>query len=190
MKLRFTLAGILTAALVAAQTGTPVNISQGPAATAFQAIYGYSGTNQIYACYSPSSLGAGPRAEVLTSISAATNANPVVFTSTAHGFNANTRPSITISGGTGNWAAVNGTFIATVTSANAFSIPVDSTTFGAVTGTLVYTTTAPRTNKFEWAVVLYSYDGSNNLINRTWLNGSSGLQARCSDATSATLAAQ
>jgi hypothetical protein len=190
MKLRLTLAGILTAALAAGQQGTPVNISQGPVSFPFQAIYGYSGTNQIWACYSPSSLSTGIRAETRVSISAATNANPVVFTSTAHGFNSNTRPSITITGGTGNWAAVNGTWVATVTSANAFSIPVDSTTFGAVTGTLTYNTTAPRTNQYEWAVVLYSYDGSNNLINRTWLNGSSGLQARCSDATSTTLAAQ
>lgn len=69
-------------------------------------------------------------------ISAATNANPVVFTANAHGLS--TGDGITISGGTGNWAAVNGSWTITVTGANTFSIPVDSTTFGAITGTLVY----------------------------------------------------
>lgn len=69
-------------------------------------------------------------------ISAATNANPVVFTSNSHGLS--TGDGITISGGTGNWTAVNGSWTITVTGANTFSIPVDSTAFGAVTGTLVY----------------------------------------------------
>lgn len=185
--------GLGMAALACAQDGTPVNISQGPPRTPYQAIYGYtlSGSiyNLVYACYSPSNLAEGFRHETQIAISAATNANPVVFTSTGHGFNLNSRPSITIQGGTGNWAAVNGTFTATIIDANTFSIPVNSTAFGAVTGTLTFNTTAPRLNQLEWAVVLYAYDANNNLISRTWLDGStgvgpSGFSARCSDATS------
>lgn len=170
--------------------GPEITISQGPAPNPFQLVYGYTGTNLVYVCYAKSVL----PTSFSVAISAGTNANPVVFTSTGHGFNSNSRPKVTVSGGTGNWTAVNGTFTATITSANAFSIPVDSTAFGAVTGTLVYTTTAPRTNQSVWAVKEFSYDGSNNIIWAGWLNGSSAVPSsggsKCSDATSTTLNVQ
>jgi hypothetical protein len=44
---------------------------------------------------------------------------------------------VSIVGGTGAWAAVNGAFIVTVISATTFSIPVNSTAFGALAGTVV-----------------------------------------------------
>jgi hypothetical protein len=69
-------------------------------------------------------------------ISAASNANPVSLTSTAHDLATGDR--ITISGGTGNWAAINGRFTVTRTGTNTFTIPVDSTTFRARTGTVVF----------------------------------------------------
>jgi hypothetical protein len=67
-------------------------------------------------------------------ISAATNANPVVFTVSAA---PPTGQPVAIASFTGGWAAANGTFIATNISATTFSIPVDSTAFGAISGSPV-----------------------------------------------------
>lgn len=68
-------------------------------------------------------------------ISAATNANPAVLTAT--GNTIPTGASILLAGGTGNWTAANGKFIATVVSpGSTFSIPVNSTAFGALAGSL------------------------------------------------------
>lgn len=80
------------------------------------------------------------------SIFSATNANPVVlttFSSIPHFFT--TGQQITITGGTGAWAAINGTWPVIVISATTFSIPVNSTAFGALAGTIVATssTTSP-----------------------------------------------
>lgn len=69
-------------------------------------------------------------------ISAATNAAAAELTSTAHGLS--TGDGITISGATGNWTPINGSWTITVTGVNTFTIPVNSTTFGALTGTPVY----------------------------------------------------
>jgi hypothetical protein len=70
------------------------------------------------------------------SVSAATNANPVVFTTgAAHGLTSGQR--VLISGATGSWVPVNGTFTITKTGASTFTIPVDSTGFGALAGTVV-----------------------------------------------------
>jgi hypothetical protein len=170
---------LLFAGALLAQTGAEVSISQLPAPQPGQIVYGYSGANLVYACYSKSAWQqSGP-----ISISAATNANPVVFTSTGHGFNVNSLPAVVVSGGTGNWTAVNGSFTATIIDANTFSIPVNSTSLGTLTGTLTFTTTAPRTNQKQWAVQMYYYS-SNNLVFAAWLNGSSIIgTSRCSDAT-------
>lgn len=66
-------------------------------------------------------------------ISAATNANPVEFTTAAsHGYA--TGKILTLSGATGSWTPVNSTFTITVTAVNKFTIPVNSTGFGALAG--------------------------------------------------------
>lgn len=44
----------------------------------------------------------------------------------------------TISGGTGAWAALNGRYTVTVTSSTTFTVPVDSSGFGGVTGSLAF----------------------------------------------------
>lgn len=164
-----------------------VDLSQFPTGPSVEAVYAYDGSNNLLsACYALTIDTTSRRSSIITSISAATNANPVVFTSTGHGFNLNIRPKVTISGGTGNWTAVNGTFTATIVDANSFSIPIDSTTFGAVTGTLTYTTTAPRSNVAEWEVILYSYT-STNLILKSFLGGTASFSNKCSDAASTTL---
>jgi hypothetical protein len=72
-------------------------------------------------------------------ITAATNANPAVLTSANHGFAVGDKIRLNISGATGNWAPINGATVAiTVINANTFSVPVDSTTFGALTGSPHY----------------------------------------------------
>jgi hypothetical protein len=67
---------------------------------------------------------------------------------------------------------------------------VNSTSFSTVTGTLVYTTFAPRTNQPVWSVLLYSYDGSGDLIFSAWLGGNATFNNLCSNAGSTTLNVQ
>lgn len=80
-----------------------------------------------------------------TAITAATNANPVHLTITGHGWPLNigatataTKVGLIIAGATGNWTAINGNILATVVDANTVSIPVDSTSFGSLTGSPVF----------------------------------------------------
>lgn len=70
------------------------------------------------------------------SISAVSNASTVSATSTAHGLL--TGNTITISGGTGNWTALNGTWTITKTGDNTFTVPLNSTDLGAKAGTIVF----------------------------------------------------
>ncbi|HXI85266.1 MAG TPA: hypothetical protein VNL17_14390 [Verrucomicrobiae bacterium] len=152
-----------------------------------QTINAFSGANLTSSCYARSvDPNSGIRKNTSVAVSAATNASPVVLTSTGHGFALGSRPNVTIAGGTGNWTAINGTFTATVVDANTFSIPVDSTAFGALAGTITFTTTAPRSTQAEWAVKLFAYDGSGNNIGAFWMNGISSMTQKCSDAAVAT----
>ena len=187
MRLRI-LALLVLGVCLFAQDGQIVNTSIGAPPLGYTKVLGYSGSNLAYTCVSVSNMAVtgATRPRSSASISAATNANPVVFTSTGHGFPISSRPNVTIVGGTGNWTAINGSFVATVIDANTFSIPVNSTAFGALTGTITFTTNAPRLTIAEWAVQKFAYDGSNNLIWSGWMLGSSKYQAKCSDATSTT----
>lgn len=72
----------------------------------------------------------------LPAITVASNANPVSLTSAAHGLA--TGQVVTITGATGAWAAINGTFTVTVTGVNTFTIPVDSTAFGVLAGAPIF----------------------------------------------------
>lgn len=177
---------LLAAVAAFAQSDLPVTLTQGPPPEGYQAVYGYTGTNQIWACYAPSIQTTGKRADIPYAISATSNANPAALTVTAHGFDANSRPMVTVSGATGDYVSLNGTFTATVVDTNTLSVPINSTAFVAGHGPTSLTSTAPSKNQASWAVVRYFYDGSNNLILRVWLAGSVGLQAKCSDATSTT----
>lgn len=79
-------------------------------------------------------LGYDPTADGI-SVSAASNASPVVLTlAAAHGLTVGQTNSVVIEGGAGNWQAINGGFIATVLSSTTLSIPVNSTSFGSLTG--------------------------------------------------------
>ena len=93
-------------------------------------------------------------------ITAATNASPAVLTSTANdldnmtGFKSFAGAQIRCSGGTGAWAAINGTFYAHKIDNNTFSIfsdpqgaaPFDSSSFGALAGSVVCSMNPPIYN--------------------------------------------
>lgn len=156
-----------------AQSDSPiVTTSLGLPNLGYQQILVYSGGLLGYVCYAASTQNTQTVA-----VSAASNANPVSFTATAHGFDyqsgATALPSVRITGGTGNWTAINGIWVATPTSANAFTIPVNSTAFGALTGTLVVTTRAPLTTSSAWAIQHLVYDGSSNLVSTGWASDTS-----------------
>lgn len=160
-----------------------------PPNTGIQTLMAYSGANLSYLCVSKSID--VRRSARLVSINSATNANPVVFTvsgGTGFDINGGVRPKVVISGGTGSWTAVNGTWTATPISSTTFSIAVDSTSLGGVAGTLVFSTTSPRTTVAEWSVKRFAYDGSNNLVSVAWDNGSpSAFQSTCASSTTSNI---
>lgn len=161
-----------------------VILSQAPASPAYSTINYYSGSNLIYVCKAPAYINPNIAAQVIT-VTGASNANPVSFTATAHGLGDYATygatfvptPAVIISGGTGNWTAINGVWIGTPTSANAFTIPVDSTAFGALAGTLVVTTTAPRWTKPVWSISKYMYDASSNFTGQLFPGNPGGVSA-------------
>lgn len=113
-------------------------------------------------------------------VSAASNANPVSLTATSHNLGdftnlgATVNPIIKVTGYTGNWAPLNGVWAATITSASAFTLPVDSTTFGAVTGTPAFTTYNPRLNNPVWSIEHFLYDTNNLFITSVWAGNPPG----------------
>jgi hypothetical protein len=162
-----------------ASEGTPVNQTAGAPPKPIEAIYDYSGgSNLVYVGIALSDQIASSQ----VTVSGASNGSPVAFTATAHGFDyqsaLTTTPSICISGATGGWTGINGCWVATPTSANAFTIAVDSTTFGAFTGqTITVTTRAPRTTAPVWAIKKYVYDGSSRAIWAGWASNPGGAGA-------------
>jgi hypothetical protein len=164
----------LSAALFA-QEGTRVVNTDGPPFDRYTKIYSTVG-NTLYVCWAKAT--APVTSVAFTSISAA---NPAVFASSGHGFDLNTNPTVTISGGTGSWAAINGTRSVTVIDANSFSIAVDTTGFGAVTGTVVVTTGAPRLQNKIWQVRKIVSDVSGNPVADMWAVG--GYDNACSNRT-------
>lgn len=186
---------LLLLVAVCAYGQQPVNQVGGPPPSAWQSVYGYTGTNLIYSCQALSVVTSGNRATTSVAISAVTKAAAGVVTSVAHGFAISGRPKVTISGATGTgWVSgantINGTFTATVIDADTFSIPVNTSGNGTLAGTVIFTTTAPRSAMPEWAVQKFTYDGSSNLIWSGWLNGTSAPTSKCSDAAGTTVQQQ
>lgn len=96
-----------------------------------------------------------------TPIASATNATPVVFTRVAHGLIST--QLVFLSGFTANWTPCNGAFPVTVLSANTFSITVDSTGFGAMTGTPVFQlTNVARPVRVDGAYQISTVGGGTN----------------------------
>jgi hypothetical protein len=114
----------------------------------------------LTAAYNPYAMGAaaaGYTGAVLLgssiAITAATNANPAVLTSnTPHGLT--TGQIAYLSGFSGAWASVFGTFAVIVVSPTTFSIPVNSTSFGALTGTSVFALLAARPVRIDQAALV------------------------------------
>lgn len=73
-------------------------------------------------------------------ITAASNANPVTLTAVGHGLMDG--ETVTITGATGGWTAINGAFVAHVLNANQFWIAVNSTSLGALSGSPVFASVA------------------------------------------------
>jgi hypothetical protein len=170
---------------VAAFGQQQMQVVSGPAT---QQVYLYSGSNVIAICEALSTVTNGQRAATSVAISAVSKAAAAVVTSTAHGFAVSSRPKVTISGATGTgWTGINAAWTATVIDADTFSIPIDSSGFGTLAGTVVFTTTAPRSTMPEWSVQRFAYDGSSNLIWTGWLNGTAAKNQQCSEGSSTTL---
>lgn len=191
--------GLLAVAFIAFLTPDPafsqtaVNQSDGPPSGAsIQTVYVYSGSNVIGICWSKSLPDNSRPRTATVAISAVSKANPAVVTSTGHGLALLTLPQVTISGATGTgWTALNATWTATVIDADTFSIPIDSSGFGTLAGTVVFRTSAPRQTIAEWAVQSLSYGGpSSSISTKTWLQGSNTYGAKCSDVGSTTVGRQ
>jgi len=168
-----------------AQDGAAVNLSQGPPYVGYQKLFFYSGTNVEYICYSKNVVN-----QSTITVTAATAAGPGVFTATGHGFELGSAPRVNVSGGTGNWAPANGVWILSPIDADTFTLrdptsgtQLDTTGFGAVTGTIRVSTSAPRSTHNIWNIQKFRYDGSNNVTGIFWaVGGTGGTQGnRCSD---------
>lgn len=181
---------LMLAASALAQEGQPVQVSPQAYQRPVAVLQYYDGSNRLEylcRCYSQTT-------RTTFTVSSATNAATAVFTTaTAHGLfvtSWNNRVKVTVSGGTGNWAAANSTWILVPVSGTTFSLyypsngaALDSSGFGALTGTIVISTDAPRTNQNYWHVLKLSYDGSGNTIGV--LNGFDAVlgygRAKCDD---------
>lgn len=173
-----------------------VNQTDGPpSGVPIQTAFVYSGSNVAGICWArstPSNSQERSSRSTTVAISAVSKASAAIVTSVGHGFTLLTLPQVTISGATGTgWSAINSTFVATVIDADTFSIPVASTGFGTLSGTVVFTTTAPRQGVAEWAVQILGYGGPSSAISvKSWLQGSQSYTAKCSDVGSATVGRQ
>lgn len=148
-------------------------------------VFGYSGTDLVYICYAKSVVTTGQRAATYVAISGVSKAAAAVVTSAAHGFPAGSRPQVTISGATGTgWTGINGTWTATVTGVDTFTIPVNSTGFDVLAGTVLFKTTAPRTVMYEWKVKKFVYTAT--VLDWAGWMVAPAYNQRCSDAAVAT----
>lgn len=159
--MKIILALLAFASALLAQEGAPMRISLAPVPQALTVITHYTNSNPDYICTALSTQDIKP-----ITVSAVSNANTGVMTATAHGFYFATGVTqkivAFISGLTGNWTPLNGLHVLTPTSANALSTDVNTTTFGAVTGTILVQTRAPASTAKIWAVEVLVYDSNNN----------------------------
>lgn len=173
-----------------------VNQTDGaPSGPPIQTAFVYTGSNVSGICWArstPSNNQERDNRNTAVAVSAVSKASAAVVTSVGHGFTLLTLPQVTISGATGTgWSAINSTFVATVIDADTFSIPVASTGFGTLAGTVVFKTTAPRQTVNEWAVQVLGYGGPGGAVSvKTWLNGTNSFTNKCSDAGSTTVGRQ
>jgi hypothetical protein len=87
-----------------------------------------------------------------TAISAITDAVPAVMTTTAIVPPLVSGQVVNITGFTAGWITANGAWQITVLSPTTFSIPINATGFGAISGAPVFQTTPPRPVRIDGAV--------------------------------------
>lgn len=177
-----------------AQDGATVNLYTGPQQVPLQSFFFYTGSNLTTVCWAKSF---SPNTRF--TITSATAASPAVFTFASHGFfvtSAITTPRVSISGATGSWVSLNADWLLTPTAANTFTLAnpttgtnLDSTGFGALAGTVVLNTTAPRTSQNYWSMMKLTYDVSNNLTGKFLAFGDAGTRGvfanKCDDRAAA-----
>jgi hypothetical protein len=139
---------------------TPVSVSDGPPITPYTQRYSYDASGNLeYIGWAQSR-----QPESTVTVSSVSAANPAAFTATAHGLASN--QPVTITGATGDWAALNGTHIVTVSDANTFTVAVNSSAFsGSFNG--VVKTTAPRSNRPCWSLQKLT-TGTDGLALKAW----------------------
>lgn len=117
--------------------------------------YGFVSGSNNYICFAKT-----PAAPVTVSVNTISNASTAVITLASHGFDLRSTPTVTFKGATGNWLPLNTGFVATPIDANSFSIPLNTSSFGAITGTITMTTQAPMLNQNIWLVQKTTVDAS------------------------------
>lgn len=160
---------LLVPAMAWAQADSPISTqSLGNANEAYTQILHYTTGNVDYICKAKSiqsTIGT-------ITVSAISNANPGSMTAASHGFyysaTATQKIAVFISGLTGNWTPLNGTHVLTPASTSTLTTDVDTTAFGAVTGTIVVSTRAPKSTATIWSVQSLGVDGSGNTTLVTW----------------------
>jgi hypothetical protein len=130
--------------------------------------YYTAGGDLEYTCEARA-INQGPISQITITASSVSNASPASVSATAHGLDypsqATTTPLVKITGAASGWAGLNGVWKATPTSANAFTVPVDSSGFGSFSGqSITVTTYSPRTTQAQWKVRKYVYDASGNQV--------------------------
>lgn len=138
---------IIAAGLYAQSGGTGIVATDGPPRDWHTKIYTNT-TSALYICYTKQDS----TQTTINSITPSTGTVTTLTFGSAHGFSLRSTPTITISGMTGSWAPINGSFTATVTGTTTITIAVNSSGFGAVTGTAVVTTRAARLTQPIWGV--------------------------------------
>jgi hypothetical protein len=83
-------------------------------------------------------IGGTTGSNTTTAVTSCTNATPVVCTIPTHTIPVGSTTNMKLSGFTGNWTPLNGTHVVTSLTTTTVSIAINSTGFGAVTGTPVF----------------------------------------------------
>lgn len=155
--------------------GPNVNQTNGPPMKAYEyRLFRDGSGNTQYVCIAPSR---GKTAISGAAVTAATNATPIVITtSAAHGLNSDYE--VTLTGVLVNTAA-NGTFTITVVDSTHFSLN-GTVGNGVYTSGGIVTTQAPLMTDTVWAIRRLYYTGT-NLDASTWLAGSTSMNQVCAN---------
>ncbi len=136
--------------------GSPVIVSDAPPRDFYTRVF-YVSSGDIYTCVTSSIQTVQYTMTLTSTVGGATTS--LVF-SAGHGIHPDASPKFTITGGTGTWVAANATWKATYVNSTTFTIALDSSGLGAVAGTLVVKSSAPRLTQPVWAVSRYHPSGA------------------------------